>query len=101
MKKFNKDHRNRLTYLQTLYQNLDPVVSINSGQVFLWERHGGSWYGIHCDSVVRVTVAVGGVEFTAFPEDQICDKQIFRLSNDSSMIFSQISRDPLIHRLIN
>jgi len=100
MKKFNKDHRNCLTYLQTLYQNLDPVVSINSGQVFLWERHGGSWYGIHGDSVVRFTEADGGVEFTAFPEDKSCDKKIFRLSDDIRMIFSEISRDPLIHRLI-
>src|SRR5437867_3256678 len=100
MKKFNKDHRNRLTYLQSLYQNLDPVVSINSGQVFLWERHAGSWYGIHGDSVVRFTEADGGVEFTAFPEDKSCDKKIFRLSDDIRMIFSEISRDPLIHRLI-
>ena len=100
MKKFNKDHRSRLSDLQSLYPNFDPVVSINSGQVFLWEKHGTSWYGIHGGSVVRFTQEDGRVEFTAFPEDRSCDKKIFRLSDDIRMIFSEISRDPLIHRLI-
>ena len=100
MKKFNKDHRSGLSNLQSLYPNFDPVVSINSGQVFLWEKHGTSWYGIHGCSVVRLTQEDGRFEFTAFPDDRSCDKKIFRLNDDIRTIFSEISRDPLIHRLI-
>src|SRR6185295_13851829 len=100
MKKFNKDHRSGLSNLQSLYPNFDPVVSINSGQVFLWEKHGTSWYGIHGDSVVRFTQEDGRFEFTAFPDDRSCDKKIFRLNDYIRTIFSEISRDPLIHRLI-
>ena len=100
MKKFNKDRRSRLSDLQSLYPNFDPIVSINSGQVFLWEKHGTSWYGIHGCSVVRLTQEDGRFEFTAFPDDRSCNKKIFRLSDDIRIIFSEISRDPLIHRLI-
>lgn len=88
------------TDLQSQYHKFDPAVSINSGQVFLWERHYGSWYGIHGGSVIRFTEADGRVEFTAFPEDKSCDRKIFRLDDDIRMIFSEISRDPLIRTLI-
>ncbi len=100
MKKFNKDHRNSLTDVQSLCQSLDPVVSINSGQVFLWEKRGYSWYGIHGDRVVRFTQADGHVEFAAFPEGGSWEQKMFRLSDDMRAIFSEMSRDPLVRRLI-
>jgi N-glycosylase/DNA lyase len=99
MKKFNKDHRNWLTDLQSLYQSFDPIVSINSGQVFLWEKRGDSWYGIHGERVVRLTQSKGQVEFASFPEDTSCDQKMFRLGDDARGIFSEISRDPLMRRL--
>jgi N-glycosylase/DNA lyase len=89
--------------LQSLYQSFDPVVSINSGQVFLWEKRGDSWYGIHGDRVVRFTQIEdddGHVEFAAFPEDRLCYHKLFRLGDDVKAILSEISRDPLVRRLI-
>ena len=100
MKKFNKDRRNCLTDLQSLHQSFDPVVSINSGQVFLWEKHGDSWYGIHGERVVRLSRVNGRVEFATFPEDRSCDHKIFRLDDDTRSIFGEISRDSFVRRLI-
>jgi N-glycosylase/DNA lyase len=79
---------------------LDPVVSINSGQVFLWERRSDSWYGIHGDRVVKFTNVDGQVEFTAFPDDRSCGQKMFRLGDDIRSIFAEMSRDPLMRRLI-
>lgn len=86
--------------MQSLYQSFDPVVSINSGQVFLWEKHGDYWYGIHGERVVRFTHAAGHVEFASFPEDSSCDQKLFRLGDDVRAIFGEISRDPLVRRLV-
>lgn len=100
MKKFNKDCRNCLTDLQALYHSFDPIISINSGQVFLWEKRGHSWYGIHGERVVRLTQKGEHFEFQSFPEDRLCDQKMFRLDDDVKAIFGEISRDPLAHRLI-
>jgi len=100
MKKFNKDHRNCLPDLQSTYQSFDPVLSINSGQVFLWEKHGDSWYGIHGEHVVRLTHTDNRVEFASFPEDRSWDHEMFRLGDDARTIFRELSRDPLMRRLI-
>lgn len=36
-------------------RGIDVGASINSGQVFLWERHGGCWYGVDGQDVLRVS----------------------------------------------
>jgi N-glycosylase/DNA lyase len=100
MKKFNKDLGNCLTDLQSLYQSFDPVVSINSGQVFLWEKLGDYWYGIYGQRVVRFAQKDGRVEFSSFPEDRSCEQEMFRLGDDTRAILGEISRDPLVSRLV-
>jgi N-glycosylase/DNA lyase len=86
--------------LQSLHQSFDPLVSINSGQVFLWEKRGDSWYGIHGERVVKFAQKDGRIEFTSFPEDRLCDQKMFRLGDDTRTIFGEISRDPLVRRLV-
>jgi N-glycosylase/DNA lyase len=88
-----------MLYLQRLYSSFDPVASINSGQVFLWEKHDNSWYGIHGDRVIKFTQSDECVEFCSFPEDKSCDQKIFRLDDDIKKILKEISRDPLVSRL--
>ena len=85
--------------MQTLLPSFNPVISINSGQVFLWEKHKNSWYGIHGDQIIRFTESDECIEFSSFPEDKSCDQKIFRLDDDIKEIFEQISHDPLIGRL--
>jgi N-glycosylase/DNA lyase len=100
MKKFNKDRGTVFAGLQSLHHSFDPVVSINSGQVFLWEKHGDSWYGIHGERVIKFTRQDGHIEFTSFPEDRLCDQRMFRLGDDIKAILGEISRDPLVSRLV-
>jgi N-glycosylase/DNA lyase len=85
--------------LRRLCSSFDPVASINSGQVFLWEKHSNSWYGIYGDRVIKFTQSDGYVEFCSFPEDKSCDQKIFRLDDDIKKIFEEISHDPLVSRL--
>ena len=85
--------------MQRLHTSFDPVSSINSGQVFLWEKHNNSWYGIHGDRVIKFTQYEGCFEFCSFPEDKSCDQKIFRLDDDIQKIFKEISHDPLVGRL--
>jgi N-glycosylase/DNA lyase len=85
--------------LRRLCSSFDPVASINSGQVFLWEKHSNSWYGIYGDRVIKFTQSDGYVEFCSFPEDKSCDQKIFRLDDDIKKIFEEISHDPLVCRL--
>ena len=35
---------------------LDPVRTINSGQVFLWEKYNNSWYGIDGNYILEKTI---------------------------------------------
>lgn len=100
MKKFNKDHRNWLTDLQSLYQSFDPIRSIKSGQVFLWAERGDSWYGINGDHIVKIAQAAEHLEFSSFPEDKTWDRKMFRLDDDAKLIFSEISHDSLVRKLV-
>jgi N-glycosylase/DNA lyase len=83
-----------------IFSSFDPVISINSGQVFLWEKHKNSWYGVHGDQVIKFTQSDNGIEFLSFPEDKSCDQKIFRLDDNIKKIFEEISHDPLIRRLV-
>jgi N-glycosylase/DNA lyase len=85
--------------LQTLFSSFDPVISISSGQVFLWEKHKNSWYGIQGDQVIKFTQSDKSIEFLSFPEDKSCEQKIFRLDDDIKEIFEEISHDLLICRL--
>jgi len=82
------------------YESFDPIVSINSGQVFLWEKHGDSWYGIHGERVVKLTKIDSHFEFASFPQDLSCGQKMFRLGDDGRKIISEISRDPFVRRLV-
>ena len=62
---------------------LDPIRSINSGQVFLWKNVNGSWYGINGQEVLKFTViketttntkkiiAPNEAEYQSFPKNDL------------------------------
>src|SRR4029079_3086628 len=72
----------------------------NSGQVFLWERHGYSWYGIYGDHVVRLDKVDGQPEFSSFPELKSCEQKMFRLDDDINKIRAEVSRDQFVRGLV-
>ena len=81
--------------------SFDPVVSINSGQVFLWEKYNNSWYGIHGDRVIKFTRASDGrSEFSSFPELTSWEYKMFRLDDEIDRILEEISFDPFVCRLV-
>ncbi|HEX7031605.1 MAG TPA: DNA glycosylase [Nitrososphaera sp.] len=88
--------------MQSLFQSFDPITSINSGQVFLWEKHNGSsWYGVNGDHIVKIRQTGCELpEFSSFPEDKAWHRRMFRLDDDVKTIFGEISRDSLVRRLV-
>ncbi|MEP0824092.1 MAG: DNA repair protein [Nitrososphaera sp.] len=87
--------------MQSLHASLDPVTSIKSGQVFLWEKHGDSWYGVHGDHIVKIRQTGRELfEFSSFPEDKTWHRRMFRLDDDVRTIFGEISRDLFVRRLV-
>lgn len=87
--------------MRPLLSHFDPETSVNSGQVFLWERRGEAWYGVHADRIVKFSRRDGGFVFEAFPESKGIERKMFRLDDDTEKIVGQISKDPLIHRLVS
>ncbi len=63
----------------------DVDATINSGQVFLWERHDGDWFGVDGQRVIRAGPLEPG---------------FFRQDDDILRILGEISRDATVARAI-
>ncbi|MEO9364162.1 MAG: DNA glycosylase [Nitrososphaera sp.] len=83
-----------------LLARFDPETSVNSGQVFLWEKAGQAWYGIHADKVVKFSSQDGAPVFQSFPEESDIERGMFRLDDDMDLIFAEIAKDPLVQKLV-
>jgi N-glycosylase/DNA lyase len=74
------------------YLNLD--LTIESGQVFLWNKINGNWYGIEGDNIVKVSNN-SFLEYSSYPEDVDC-KRIFGLDDDLHYISKKIAKDAIM-----
>jgi N-glycosylase/DNA lyase len=99
------------------YSYFNPEISINSGQMFLWEKHGSSWYGIYGEYVLKLTdyrsttlvkknehqIADDNdeIKFFSFPPYPYWERQVFRLDDDIDKIFSSFSNDVLVSESIS
>jgi N-glycosylase/DNA lyase len=84
--------------------------------MFLWEKHGNSWYGIYGEHVLKlidsksdtlvkkneygVACENDGVKFFSFPPYPYWERQVFRLDDAIDEIFSTFSNDTLVTDLI-
>ncbi|HET7389381.1 MAG TPA: DNA glycosylase [Nitrososphaeraceae archaeon] len=92
--------------IKCLFNNLE--ISINSGQVFLWEKFDNSWYGIYGDHVLKFSTSTANddgtknnsIEFFSFPDLKGWEERIFRLDDDIQKILSGFSNDILISEAI-
>ncbi len=84
----------------TSLDGYDATRTINSGQVFLWQRQLGSWYGIYGHSIVKISEARGVRKVESFPDIDSIESRIFRLDDDLRAIFAELERDALIKRLL-
>jgi N-glycosylase/DNA lyase len=98
------------------YFCFNPEISINSGQMFLWEKYEKSWYGIYGEYVLKLTDSRSHtlvkknengnaskneeIKFSSFPPYPYWEKQVFRLDDDINEIFSSFSNDALVSELI-
>jgi len=78
--------------------NLD--LTINSGQVFLWNKLNEYWYGIYGSNVVRASVSDNVLEFSSYPE-HIDGAQVFRLDDDLNAITRRISKDSIMKEAVS
>jgi N-glycosylase/DNA lyase len=98
------------------YPLLNPEISINSGQMFLWEKYDNSWYGIYGEHILKVSNSspashIGDnrsdinkskrdIEFLSFPEIKSWERHIFRLDDNIKEILSSFSNDALVSESI-
>ncbi len=99
------------------YSYFNPEISINSGQTFLWDKHGSSWYGIYGEYVLKLFDSRSAalvkkiefniddnkdeIQFSSFPQFPSWERRVFRLDDDISRIFSSFSNDTLVSELIS
>ena len=73
--------------------NLD--FTINSGQVFLWDKIDGSWYGINGSAVLKVNQDPFRITLS-----QKKSFDLFRKSDDIKKILRNISKDSLVRSAV-
>jgi N-glycosylase/DNA lyase len=78
----------------------NPEISINSGQMFLWEKYKNSWYGVYGDYILKFTITNNNVEFCSSPKFDNWEHFIFRLDENVQNIFSSFSNDIILQKLL-
>jgi len=73
--------------------NLD--ITINSGQVFLWDKIDGIWYGVNGTEILRVTQSP--FEITS---SQKKPSDFFRQDDNIEKILNEISKDNLVQTTV-
>ena len=87
----------------------DPEISVNSGQMFLWQKFDNSWYGIYGDHILKFSILghnnkganeYDNIEFFSFPEFNNWERHVFRLDDDIKNILSGFSKDSILSKAI-
>ena len=83
-----------------LDSKFNPEISINSGQMFLWEKYKNSWYGTYANYILKFSITKDEVEFCSTPKFDNWEHFIFRLDDDIQNIFSNFSNDIILLKLL-
>lgn len=95
----------------------DPEMTINSGQMFLWEKHDCTWYGIYGNHILKFSTLLskdmksstslsnkniegGTIEYDSYPELKNWERWVFRSDDDLEKILSAFSNDLIIGKAI-
>ncbi|MEA2089425.1 MAG: DNA glycosylase [Thermoproteota archaeon] len=76
----------------------DLEHTLRCGQSFRWGKHGGWWYGVVKNKVVKIRRANTGLEFEGASVDFV--ENYFRLDDNLPAILHQISKDDCIKRAV-
>lgn len=91
--------------MKLILEYIDPVISVNSGQVFLWEKYNNSWYGINGKLVLKFTINTKfreeniDIEYESTPERCEWYGSFFRADDDYQKIKKVLSDDHHINML--
>ena len=83
-----------------LDSRFNPEISINSGQVFLWEKYENSWYGTYGNYILKFTITDRQIEFYSTPKFDNWQHFIFRLDDNIQEIFAGFSNDSILLNLL-
>ena len=70
--------------------NIDLNYTINSGQVFLWEKRDSTWYGINGNQIIVISTKITKKHF-----------KFFRKDDNTSRIITDISKDARVLKAVN
>ena len=78
------------------FSEINLEHSINSGQVFLWEKYQNTWYGINGSDVLAIDSDSNEIRsFSKNPMD------IFRRDDNSVKILQSITKDRIVKNAVN
>src|SRR5919198_5321533 len=87
----------------------NPALSVNSGQMFLWQRFDNSWYGVYGDHILKFSILgqndertdlYDNIEFLSIPEFKKWERYVFRLDDDIHNILSRFNDDLILSKAI-
>jgi N-glycosylase/DNA lyase len=87
----------------------DPEISVNSGQMFLWQKFDNSWYGVYGDHILKFSILgqdkqgtneYDNIQFFSFPEFKNWERHVFRLDDDIKNILSGFCNDLILSKAI-
>jgi len=93
-------------YLKSL-NSLNPEITVNSGQMFLWENYKNSWYGVYKSHILKFSLdhknsgkgTYDHLYFDSLPELDNWQQLVFRLDDDINYISSCLANDNIISQL--
>jgi N-glycosylase/DNA lyase len=83
-----------------LDSKFNPEISINSGQMFLWDKYKNSWYGTYANYILKFSITNDVIQFSSTPKYDNWEHLIFRLDDNIQNIFSDFSDDIFLLKLL-
>jgi N-glycosylase/DNA lyase len=91
---------NQAENISNLHGILQPIITVNSGQMFLWEEYQNTWYGVYGNYILKFSINEdNSFFFDSFPKLNHWEKIVFRLDEDIEYISSLFDSDPLVSQL--
>ena len=87
--------------------SLNPEITVNSGQMFLWENYKNSWYGVYKSHILKFSLdnknsgkaTYDHLYFDSLPKLDNWQELVFRLDDDINYISSCLTNDNIISQL--
>ncbi len=87
--------------------SLNPEITVNSGQMFLWENYKNSWYGVYKSHILKFSLdhensgkgPYDHLYFDSLPGLDNWQQLVFRLDDDINYISSCLTNDNIISQL--